>query len=192
MYIIGFDAILHFSSFSVLGSAILQMRPASLLFRQHQWNIYFSKQKKFLLFRSWNDSTLIPLLLIDKRTANVEWSRSPLDAVMCLTCKPLLLWVAWLQSPLGRSSGSDSGKCRPLTHPSALVSASSALLQLQRGKVISLTLQADKQVRLTDEELARFSCRLVFSVWFVQNIGATSHSEIVVDLSEPSVRKKII
>lgn len=38
---------------------------------------------------------------------------------------------------------------------------------------------------LTAEGLTCFTCCLVFSVWFVQNIGATSDSEIVVDLSKP-------
>ena len=41
------------------------------------------------------------------------------------------------------------------------------------------------------ERLTCFSCCLVFPMWFVQNVGATSHSEIVVDLSEPSAKKKM-
>lgn len=56
------------------------------------------------------------------------------------TYKLWLLWVVWLQSPLGRSSGFDSGKCRPWTHPSALASTSIMLLQLKEGwKVMSLS-----------------------------------------------------
>lgn len=52
-----------------------------------------------------------------------------------------------------------------------------------------ISLWADMRSSLTAEGLACFSRRLVFSMWFVQNVGATSHSEIVVDLSEPPVRK---
>lgn len=47
------------------------------------------------------------------------------------TCMLLQLWVALPRSPPGRSSGSGSGKCRPWTRPSGLVSVSSALLQLK-------------------------------------------------------------
>lgn len=54
------------------------------------------------------------------------------------TCRPLLLSVAYPRSPLGRSNGSDSGKCRPWTHPSSLGSASSAHLQLQSREQLLL------------------------------------------------------
>lgn len=43
----------------------------------------------------------------------------------------------------------------------------------------------------TAEGLTCLSGCLVFSMRFVQNVGATSHPEIVVDLSEPPVRKKM-
>lgn len=40
--------------------------------------------------------------------------------------------------------------------------------------------------------LTRLSCCLVFSMWFVQNVGATSHPEIVIDLSEPPEKKNAL
>lgn len=73
-------------------------------------------------------------------TSDISWTTRLVNSVMWPTYKPLLLWVAWLQSPLGRSSGSGSGKCRPWTHPSALASASSTHLQLKRFEWLSLLL----------------------------------------------------
>lgn len=42
------------------------------------------------------------------------------------------------------------------------------------------------------ERLTRLSGRLVFSVRFVQDVGAASHPEVVVDPPEPPVRENAL